>query len=101
MLEKNHRFDLLRLCGFTFLALVVGVSAAAGKPGTREKVVAAPGWKYRVAAQNLPGVDNLVISADGSLYATQELPRGAGKVIHRHGAGGFGTGPTGRPAVAR
>jgi sugar lactone lactonase YvrE len=44
--------------------------------------VAQSGWKYRVAAENLPGIDNLAIDKDGSLYATQELGKGAGKVIH-------------------
>ncbi|MCR4300243.1 MAG: hypothetical protein NUV51_01395 [Sulfuricaulis sp.] len=44
--------------------------------------VAQLGWKYRVAMENLPGIDNLVLNKDGSLYATQELSKGAGKVIH-------------------
>ncbi|MEK7207266.1 MAG: hypothetical protein AAB134_05220 [Pseudomonadota bacterium] len=41
----------------------------------------ADGWQYRVAATGLPGIDNLVLDEDGMLYATQELPNGAGKVI--------------------
>ncbi len=58
------------------------VSAAAGEPSTPDQIVAAEaGWKYRVVTQNLPGIDNLAMAPDGSLYATQELPNGAGKVI--------------------
>ncbi len=67
------------LCGLA--AAVVSVSAVAGKSAVPEPVVAESGWKYRVAAENLPGIDNLVMVPDGSLYATQELPNGAGKVI--------------------
>ncbi len=49
-------------------------------------IIAGAGWNYRVVAEGLAGIDNLVLAADGSLYATQELPRGAGKVIQvRHG----------------
>jgi sugar lactone lactonase YvrE len=56
-------------------------SAAAGEPSAPDQVAAEAGWKYRVVTQNLPGIDNLVMAPDGSLYATQELPNGAGKVI--------------------
>jgi len=56
-------------------------SAAAGETSAPDQVVAEAGWKYRVAAENLAGIDNLVMAPDGSLYATQELPNGAGKVI--------------------
>jgi glucose/arabinose dehydrogenase len=57
------------------------VSAAAGETSAPDQVVAEAGWKYRVAAENLAGIDNLAMAPDGSLYATQELPNGAGKVI--------------------
>jgi sugar lactone lactonase YvrE len=57
------------------------VAAAAGEPSAPDQVVAEAGWKYRVVTRNLPGIDNLVMALDGSLYATQELPNGAGKVI--------------------
>lgn len=60
------------------------VSAAAGETSAPDKVVAEAGWKYRVAAGNLAGIDNLAMAPDGSLYATQELPNGAGKVIRLH-----------------
>jgi glucose/arabinose dehydrogenase len=62
-------------------AAVIAVSAAGSESVTPVEVVAAAGWKYRVVTQNLPGIDNLVMAPDGSLYATQELPNGAGKVI--------------------
>ncbi|MGA9033151.1 MAG: hypothetical protein WB402_11600 [Sulfuricaulis sp.] len=61
--------------------VILAVSAVAGESAVPEQVVAESGWKYRVAAENLPGIDNLVMAPDGSLYATQELPNGAGKVI--------------------
>lgn len=66
------------LCG---LAAVVSASAVAGEPVSPEQVIAEAGWKFHVAARNLPGIDNLVSAPDGALYATQELPNGAGKVI--------------------
>jgi sugar lactone lactonase YvrE len=44
-------------------------------------VVVESGWQYRVVAENLPGIDNLCLSPDGSMYATQELRHGAGQVI--------------------
>lgn len=62
-------------------AAVIAVSAAGSESVTPAEVVAEAGWKYRVVTQNLPGIDNLVMAPDGSLYATQELPHGAGKVI--------------------
>jgi len=47
----------------------------------------ADGWQYRVAEKDLPGIDNLVLDANDVLYATQELPGGAGRVIRfGHGA---------------
>ena len=66
-------------CGLA--AAVIAVSAAGSESVTPAEVVAEAGWKYRVVTQNLPGIDNLVMAPDGSLYATQELPNGAGKVI--------------------
>jgi sugar lactone lactonase YvrE len=62
-------------------AVILAVPAVASESAVTEQVVAESGWKYRVAAENLPGIDNLVMAPDGSLYATQELPNGAGKVI--------------------
>ncbi len=62
-------------------AAVIAVSAAGSESIAPAEVVAATGWKYRVVTPNLPGIDNLVMAPDGSLYATQELPHGAGKVI--------------------
>ncbi len=78
--------DMRDLCMRLFcgLAAVVSVSVVAGEPAPSEHVVAEADWKFRVAAKNLPGIDNLVIAPDGSLYATQELPNGAGKVIRLH-----------------
>ena len=66
---------------FGLAAAVIAVSAAGSESIAPAEVVAAAGWKYRVVTQNLPGIDNLVVAPDGSLYATQELPNGAGKVI--------------------
>ncbi|MBI3546108.1 MAG: hypothetical protein HY081_05885 [Gammaproteobacteria bacterium] len=58
---------------------------AAGKKAANQPPVAAePGWKYRIAFKNLPGIDNIVAAPDGSLYATQELAQAAGKVIRIH-----------------
>jgi glucose/arabinose dehydrogenase len=38
------------------------------------------GWRYRVYADNLPAVDNLVARRDGSIYATQSMA-GNGRVV--------------------
>lgn len=70
---------MLLVCAATFIspyamAAEDGSSAAAG-------VVPETGWKYRVAARGLAGIDNLVMARDGSLYATQKLPPGAARVI--------------------
>ncbi|HSD97284.1 MAG TPA: hypothetical protein VLB06_09090 [Sulfuricaulis sp.] len=69
-------------CGVA--AVILAVSAVASESAEPEQVVAESGWKYRVMAENLPGIDNLVVAPDGSLYATQELPNGAGQVIRLH-----------------
>ncbi len=79
-----------RLIGSCFLgAYLAGVCtlqvlAAGNETVARAVVVAEPGWKYRIAHKDLPGIDNLLVAPDGSLYATQELPHGAGKVIRIH-----------------
>jgi sugar lactone lactonase YvrE len=62
-------------------ALLNAVTFAENNPEVSDTPVAQTGWKYRVAVENLPGIDNLVMDKEGSLYATQELSKGAGKVI--------------------
>lgn len=63
------------------LAVVAMMVAVVFADGSAEPVLAKPGWKFRVEAQNLSNIDNLVMAEDGSVYATQEIPRRAGKVI--------------------
>lgn len=53
----------------------------AGRDSDTPGVIAGAGWNYHVVAKGLSRIDNLVLAPDGSLYATLELPRGAGKVI--------------------
>lgn len=49
-------------------------------------VVPAPGWRFRVFADNLPEVDNLAVGDDGSVYATLEENAGKGRLVRiRHG----------------
>ncbi len=84
MFKKIGPFALLLLCGVVAVAYVLPSVAAQNKPASPPGVVAEVGWEYRVVAQNLPGIDNLVMAADGLLYATQELPPGAAKVIQLH-----------------
>ena len=79
MISRKRGVSVRFLCGLA--AAVIAVSAAGSESVTPAEVVAEAGWKYRVVTQNLPGIDNLVMAPDGSLYATQELPNGAGKVI--------------------
>jgi len=85
MLGK-YRVSAWRILFFGIFAAVhvAAVAETRGDPAPARKVVAGSGWKYRVVAQNLPGVDNLVMDGEGSLYATQELPNGGGKVIRWH-----------------
>ena len=66
---------------FIFLVYAGIIINAANAVAGTGNVVAGSGWKYRVVAENLPGIDNLCLSPDGSLYATQELRNGAGQVI--------------------
>jgi sugar lactone lactonase YvrE len=81
-MPRMHHPYLRFFCGVA--AVILAVPAVASESAVTEQVVAESGWKYRVAAENLPGIDNLVMAPDGSLYATQELPNGAGKVIRLH-----------------
>ena len=79
MISRKRGVSVRFFCGLA--AAVIAVSAAGSESVAPVEVVAEAGWKYRVVTQNLPGIDNLVMAPDGSLYATQELPNGAGKVI--------------------
>lgn len=62
------------------VALLMTAAHAGNNPDQPDAPVASAGWKFRVFAENLPGVDNLAVDNAGSLYATQELGKGAGKV---------------------
>lgn len=84
MFKKNGLFYLLLLCGAAAFAYAFPSVAAKNKPASPPGVVAEAGWEYRVAAQDLPGIDNLVMAADGLLYATQDLPPATAKVIQLH-----------------
>ena len=79
MISRKRGVPVRFFCGLA--AAVIAVSAAGSESVAPAEVVAEAGWKYRVVTQNLPGIDNLVMAPDGSLYATQELPNGAGRVI--------------------
>ncbi len=79
MIPRKRRVSVRFFCRLA--AAVIAVFAAGSESVTAAEVVAEAGWKYRVVTKNLPGIDNLVMAPDGSLYATQELPNGAGKVI--------------------
>ena len=82
----KYRLFLWRIlfCGICCGIHLASMAETRGGPAVARKVVAGSGWKYRVVAQNLLGVDNLVMDGEGSLYATQELPNGGGKVIRWH-----------------
>lgn len=71
---------LLRHIFSILVYTVIAANPANAVAGTGN-VVAGSGWQYRVAAENLPGIDNLCLSPDGFLYATQELRNDAGQVI--------------------
>ena len=71
-------------CGIVAAVLAGSTVETRGDPAHAGKVAAGSGWTYRVVARNLPGVDNLVMDAEGALYATQELANGGGKVIRWH-----------------
>lgn len=79
-LKRRVCLSLVSIGGLAAVAMAVAVAAVfADSPS--EPVVAEAGWKFRVAAQNLSNIDNLAMADDGSVYATQELPLRAGKVI--------------------
>lgn len=82
----KHRRSVWRIlfCGIIAAVHAASMAETRSEPAVAHKVVAGNGWKYRVVEQNLPGIDNLVAAPDGSLYATQELPNGGGKVIRWH-----------------
>jgi sugar lactone lactonase YvrE len=82
----KHRLSAWRvlICGILAAVHAAAMAETRGDPAPARQVAAGNGWKYRVVAQNLPGVDNLVMDAEGSLYATQELSNGGGKVIRWH-----------------
>jgi glucose/arabinose dehydrogenase len=84
MFKKSCLFALLLLCGVAAVAYAFPSVAAQNKPASPPGVVVEAGWEYRVAVQDLPGINNLVMAADGLLYATQELPSGTAKVIQLH-----------------
>ncbi len=72
------------------LALAVGLSLPAAAKGGRHHrhedskcsgPAAGRGYSYSVAAAGLPSVDNLAVTADGTLYATLELKGGRGEVV--------------------
>jgi sugar lactone lactonase YvrE len=62
-------------------ALLAAAAIAADVRRSPDNPVARTGWSWRVAAENLAGVDNLALDEAGVLYATQELRRPAGRVI--------------------
>jgi hypothetical protein len=78
---SDKRFYFL-LCLFVWFAGIpqMGLAQNTGK-AKAPPIEVADGWQYRVAAKDLPGIDNLVLDEHSMLYATQELPAGAGKVI--------------------
>lgn len=80
-LQQSGHVSLVLIGG---LAVVVMMVAVVFADGPSELVVAKPGWKFRVEAQNLSNIDNLAMADDGSVYATQEIPLRAGKVIRLH-----------------
>lgn len=80
-LQQPGRVFLALIGGIAMVALILHVAFADNAFDTSERVVAEAGWQFRVEAQNLSNIDNLAIADDGSVYATQEIPLRAGKVI--------------------
>ena len=84
----THRFWFVRTVVVLGAILIFyplaynGVVVQAGD----DTISSAPGWRYRVIADKLPGVDNLVLTRDGTLYATRELPWPQGDVMRILGA---------------
>jgi sugar lactone lactonase YvrE len=79
-MQGKKFYFLLWLFVWSFGIPQVGLAQNADKAKAPSLGVA-DGWQYRVATKDLPGIDNLVLDEDGMLYATQELPNGAGKVV--------------------
>ena len=76
--KRSIRPSLAVIAGLAVTTMMVA-AVYAGSPS--DPVVARPGWKFRVEAKNLSKIDNLAMADDGSVYATQEIPLRAGKVI--------------------
>jgi sugar lactone lactonase YvrE len=60
------------------LMLIAGTAAADPASLT---VVPAKGWRFAVYAQDLPSIENVALSQDGSVYATLEVKDGNGQVV--------------------
>lgn len=83
---KNRSSSVLSIVGgVAACVLLVSTVFAEARPDASEAATAGNGWAFRVVARDLPGIDNLVLAGDGSLYATQELRFGDGKVIRVDG----------------
>jgi len=78
----NNKKIYFLLWLFTWLSGTSHVGLAQNTDKAKaSSIEVADGWQYRVAEKDLPGIDNLVLDEEGMLYATQELPYGAGKVV--------------------
>jgi len=65
----------------TMLAVALGVTLFGFVHAEESTIEPARGWRFRVFAQDLPAVDNLVFAGDGQLYATVEQPNGQGQIV--------------------
>jgi sugar lactone lactonase YvrE len=81
VLNRNSPLTLPVLLAFAMLVFSPFSLAAGTGQSAPTGMIAGAGWNYRVAARDLPDIDNLVVAQDGSLYATQELPPGTARVI--------------------
>lgn len=77
--RPTHRGGLKGLA--SVLSVAVALFASVVGAADTQDVKSGKGWRYRVVAENLPEVDDLDVGSDASLYATQVLAGGKGRVI--------------------
>jgi len=69
------------------LAVALGLTLHAAVHAEEAAPEPARGWRYRILAQDLSAIDNLVVAGDGQLYGTIEQPNGQGQIVRlRNGA---------------
>ncbi len=80
--QRGHLSLALLVLSFMVLAVpATGNTSGAGRHQNCKGPLPDPGYEYSVVAEGLPAVDNLAMTADGTLYATLERKKGRGELV--------------------